>query len=59
MIQFHTPDYLGNVVRIVTETGLRVYRELTLMEKGSKWISKTRLFGCRTRRLRMEWEKFR
>jgi len=33
MIEFHAPDYLRNVVRIITETGLRVYKELTLMKK--------------------------
>ena len=33
MIEFHAPDYLRNVVRIVTETGLRVYKELAPMKK--------------------------
>ena len=33
MIEFHAPDYLRNVVRIITETGLRVYKELTSMKK--------------------------
>ncbi len=33
MIEFHAPDYLWNVVRIITETGLRVYKELTSMKK--------------------------
>jgi integrase len=33
MIEFHAPDYLRNVVRIITETGLRVYKELTVMKK--------------------------
>jgi integrase len=28
------PAYLGNVIRIITETGLRIYRELTPMKKG-------------------------
>ena len=29
----HAPDYLRNVIRIVTETGLRIYKELTPMKK--------------------------
>jgi integrase len=33
MIEFHAPDYLRNVVRIITETGLRVYKELIGMKK--------------------------
>jgi hypothetical protein len=33
MIEFHAPEYLGNVVRIITETGLRVYKELATMKK--------------------------
>jgi len=32
-IEFSAPDYLRNVVRIVTETGLRIYKELTPMKK--------------------------
>lgn len=33
MIEFHAPDHLKNVVRIITETGLRVYKELIPMKK--------------------------
>jgi len=33
VIEFHAPDHLRNVVRIITETGLRVYKELTPMKK--------------------------
>ncbi len=33
MIEFHAPEYLRNVVRIITETGLRVYKELATMKK--------------------------
>lgn len=33
IIEFHAPDHLRNVVRIITETGLRVYKELTAMKK--------------------------
>jgi len=33
MIEFHAPEHLRNVVRIITETGLRVYKELMSMKK--------------------------
>ena len=32
-IEFAAPEYLQNVIRIVTETGLRIYKELTPMKK--------------------------
>jgi len=32
-IEFSAPAYLRNVIRIVTETGLRIYKELTPMKK--------------------------
>ena len=32
-IELHAPVYLRNVIRIVTETGLRVYKELACMRK--------------------------
>jgi integrase len=32
-IESHGPDYLRNAVRIITETGLRVYKELAQMRK--------------------------
>jgi integrase len=45
VIEFHAPEYLKNVIRIVTETGLRIYKELTTMRKehidienGIVWI---------------------
>jgi len=44
-IEFSAPEYLRNVIRIVTETGLRVYKELTPirkenldLENGTLWI---------------------
>ncbi len=44
-IEFHAPEYLRNVIRIVTETGLRIYKELTPMRKehldlenGTLWV---------------------
>ena len=33
MIEFHALEHLRNVVRIITETGLRVYKELMSMKK--------------------------
>ena len=32
-IEFAAPEYLRNVIRIVTETGFRIYRELTPIKK--------------------------
>jgi hypothetical protein len=32
-IEFCAPEYLKNVIHIVTETGLRIYRELAPMRK--------------------------
>jgi integrase len=32
-IERHAPPYLRNVIRIITETGLRVYKELACMRK--------------------------
>jgi integrase len=44
-IEFQSPDYLRNIIRIITETGLRVYKELMSMKKdqvdlenGVVWI---------------------
>lgn len=32
-IEFQAPEYLRNIIRIITETGLRVYKELMQMKK--------------------------
>ena len=32
-IEFSAPEYLRNVIRIITETGLRIYKELAPMKK--------------------------
>lgn len=32
-IEFQAPEYLRNIIRIITETGLRVYKELMSMKK--------------------------
>jgi integrase len=44
-IEFQAPDYLKNIIRIITETGLRIYKELMPMQKeqvdlenGVVWI---------------------
>jgi hypothetical protein len=33
IIEAHAPEYLRNIVKIITETGLRVYKELMPMKK--------------------------
>jgi integrase len=33
MIEAHAPEYLRNIVKIITETGLRIYKELIPMKK--------------------------
>ena len=33
-IEFNAPQYLRNVIRIITETGLRIYKELAPMKKS-------------------------
>jgi integrase len=33
-IEAHAPQYLRNIVRIITETGLRIYKELIPMRKN-------------------------
>jgi hypothetical protein len=43
-IESHAPEYLGNIVRIIAETGLRIYKELTPMRKDM-WIWPTLFFG--------------
>jgi hypothetical protein len=32
-IEFQGPEYLRNIIRIITESGLRVYKELMPMKK--------------------------
>ena len=56
-IESSAPQYLRNVVRIITETGLRIYKELISMRKA-KWICKMRLSGYRIRKLRPVLPKF-
>ncbi len=34
-IEFNAPEYLKNLIQIVTETGLRIYKELAPMKKGA------------------------
>ena len=39
-IEFHAPDYFRNVVRIITETGLRIYKEVAPMKKDQVDLEK-------------------
>lgn len=43
-IEEHAPEYLKNVIRIVTETGLRVYKELASMRKDQIDLGNTVVF---------------
>jgi len=36
-IEFQAPEYLRNIIRIISETGLRVYKEVDL-ENAMVWI---------------------
>ena len=38
-IESHGPEYLRNIVRVITETGLRVYKELAAMKKDQVDLS--------------------
>ena len=41
-IETHAPEYLRNIVRIISETGLRVYKELLSMKKDQvDFVNKT------------------
>jgi integrase len=43
-IEDHAPTYLRNVIRIITETGLRVYKELASMKKEQVDIVNKKIF---------------
>ena len=43
-IEKHAPAYLRNVIRIITETGLRVYKELACMKKEQVDLANKVLF---------------
>ena len=43
-IEEHAPAYLRNVIRIITETGLRVYKELAPMKKEQVDLAKRTVF---------------
>jgi site-specific recombinase XerD len=43
-IEQHAPAYLRNVIRIITETGLRVYKELACMKKDQVDIANKLVF---------------
>ena|SRR5690349_7287330 len=44
MIEQHSPAYLRNVIRILTETGLRVYKELAPMRKDQVDLANKTIF---------------
>jgi len=44
VIEEHAPAYLRNVIRIITETGLRVYKELAAMRKDQVDLTNKVLF---------------
>src|SRR6516162_11739050 len=43
-IEKHAPAYLRNVIRIITETGLRVYKELACMKKDQVDLANKMVF---------------
>jgi site-specific recombinase XerD len=57
-IEFAAPEYLRNLIRIITETGLRIYKELARMKKEQVDLETGR-YGSRIRRQRTESRKFR
>jgi hypothetical protein len=57
-IEFHAPVYLANPIRIITETGLRVYRELTPMRKDQIELAKIRSSGFQIPRQQVESLKY-
>jgi integrase len=57
-IERHSPAYLRNVIRILTETGLRVYKELAPMRKDQVDLA-NKTISFRTRRLPPGLPKFR
>ena len=50
--------YLRNVIRIITETGLRVYKELAPMRKDQVDLANKRRLDSRIRRLQPESPRF-
>ncbi len=38
-IEFQAPEYLRNIIRIITETGLRVYKELSAGGVADEWVT--------------------
>jgi integrase len=43
-IEQHAPAYLRNMIRILTETGLRVYKELASMRKDQVDLANKTIF---------------
>ena len=59
LIEFHAPDYFRNVVRIITETGLRVYKEFAPMKKDQVDLENAFVLKFRIPRPLMGWQKSR
>ena len=58
MIELHAPEYLRNVIRIITETGLRVYKELAPHAKEDSGPCEQARVRSRIRKLQPESPKF-
>ena len=55
-IESHGPDYLANIVRIIAETRLRIYKELLPMRKEHLDLANA-VFGYATQKFRTESQK--
>ena len=56
-IESHGPDYLANIVRIITETGLRIYKELLPMRREHVDLTNA-VVWIPTRKLLTESQRF-
>ena len=57
LIELQAPDYLRNIIRIITETGLRAYKELMPMKKDQVDLT-TPLCRFRIRKRPTAWRTF-
>jgi site-specific recombinase XerC len=56
-IEFHAPEHLRNIIRIITETGLRVYKELMPMKKDQVDLANAMVWIPDSRRPTV-WRKY-
>jgi integrase len=54
-IEFEAPDYLRNIIRIITETGLRVYKELMPMKKEQVALGNAMVWIPDSKTLKTVW----